>query len=320
MDKVCAVVVTYNRKELLIKCLEALRKQTRPLQGICIVDNASTDKTPELLLEKGYIKQLPPENLKKPWEKEFEIENLKDGKPIKIHYIRMHENTGGAGGFHEGMKRAYEKGYDWLWLMDDDVEPYENALEELFKYSHLSEAFQSHRIYKNGKDVLWYGYLDIFTGNMVHLDMKRFKKHLLYTNVATFEGLLIKKTVISRIGLPCKDMFIVGDDTIWGLKINLYTNLFLVKRSVFIRKTFRKKPLTPRFLYFYVRNRIVILKEIEKLYGKRYSFIRKIFDALDIIRYYLYTIRDTKNIIDSTKAVLRGLKDRKSILKKCLNY
>jgi rhamnopyranosyl-N-acetylglucosaminyl-diphospho-decaprenol beta-1,3/1,4-galactofuranosyltransferase len=119
-DSVCAVVVTYNRKNLLIECLEALRKQTRPIQGIYLIDNASTDGTPELLLEKGYISELPPENLKEPWEKEFIIQNLTNGEEIKLHYVRMHENTGGAGGFYEGVKRGYERGYDWLWLMDDD--------------------------------------------------------------------------------------------------------------------------------------------------------------------------------------------------------
>lgn len=50
-DTVCAVVVTYNRKGLLIECLEALRRQTRPLQAIYLIDNASTDGTPEFLLK-----------------------------------------------------------------------------------------------------------------------------------------------------------------------------------------------------------------------------------------------------------------------------
>ena len=55
-DTTCAVVVTYNRKELLIECLESLRKQTKPLNAIYIIDNASTDGTPNLLLEKEFIK------------------------------------------------------------------------------------------------------------------------------------------------------------------------------------------------------------------------------------------------------------------------
>ena len=52
-DTTCAVVVTYNRKELLIECLESLRSQTRPLNAIYIIDNASTDGTPNLLLAEG---------------------------------------------------------------------------------------------------------------------------------------------------------------------------------------------------------------------------------------------------------------------------
>ncbi|MEN3014688.1 MAG: glycosyltransferase, partial [bacterium] len=122
-ETICAVVVTYNRKHLLLECLEAIRKQTRPVQAIYIIDNHSIDGTPELLLEKGYINQLPPPVLTEPWEIELSISNQTNSEPIEIHYIRMHENTGGAGGFHEGLKRAYEKGYDWFWLMDDDVEP-----------------------------------------------------------------------------------------------------------------------------------------------------------------------------------------------------
>ena len=122
-DSVCAVVVTYNRRNLLIECLSALLKQTFPLQGIYLIDNASTDGTPELLLEKGYIYELPPPNLKDPWEKEFIIQNHTDSGSIKLHYVRMPKNTGSSGGFYEGVKRGYERGYDWLWLMDDDSEP-----------------------------------------------------------------------------------------------------------------------------------------------------------------------------------------------------
>ena len=101
-DTVCAVVVTYNRKNLLIECLEALRKQTRPIQGIYLIDNASSDGTPELLFEKGYIKELPLKNMSEPWVNESKINNLFNGNnTIIIHYVRMDENTGGAGGFHD---------------------------------------------------------------------------------------------------------------------------------------------------------------------------------------------------------------------------
>lgn len=125
-DSVCGVVVTFNRKELLKDCLKALIEQTRPLDAILIVDNASTDNTPQILLEMGYIQQLPPEKNSEPYKTEFmsKIKNL-ENESIKIIYIRMNENTGGAGGFHMGQKHAFELGYDWIWLMDDDGYPIE---------------------------------------------------------------------------------------------------------------------------------------------------------------------------------------------------
>ena len=102
-----------------------------PLDAIYIVDNASIDDTLKLLSNNGYIKELPPENLNNNWENTSEILNLVNEKEITIHYVRMHENTGGSGGFYEGIKRAFEQGYDWLWLMDNDSEPQKDALKKL---------------------------------------------------------------------------------------------------------------------------------------------------------------------------------------------
>ena len=70
-ERVCAVLVTFNRKTLLRTCLNSLLKQTRPIDQILIVDNASSDGTPELLREE--FPQLP--------------------------LLRLDRNTGGAGGF-----------------------------------------------------------------------------------------------------------------------------------------------------------------------------------------------------------------------------
>ncbi|HEY7014396.1 MAG TPA: glycosyltransferase, partial [Streptosporangiaceae bacterium] len=41
--RVAAVVVTYNRRELLLESLAAVTSQTRPPDAVIVVDNASTD-------------------------------------------------------------------------------------------------------------------------------------------------------------------------------------------------------------------------------------------------------------------------------------
>ncbi len=105
--RVCAAVVTYNRKELLVECLEALRAQTRPLGRIHLVDNASSDGTHELLSARGL---------------------LEDGL---IAYERSASNLGGAGGFARAIENARSGECDWIWVMDDDTAPRPDALERL---------------------------------------------------------------------------------------------------------------------------------------------------------------------------------------------
>jgi GT2 family glycosyltransferase len=241
-DKVCAVVVTYNRKNLLVECLESLRKQSRPIQGIYIIDNASTDGTPELLLEKGYISELPPQNLKESWEKEFSIQNLTDREDIKLHYVRMRENTGGAGGFYEGVKRGYERGYDWLWLMDDDAEPKEDALESLsiyFKNSNIVGLAGSvllpngtiainHRVKINLKNISF--------SIQIPLQLEEYQKQTVEIDMASFVGLSVKRNAIEKIGFPKKDFFIHHDDAEYCIRLRSIGKILLVPKSVIFHK------------------------------------------------------------------------------------
>ncbi|RLG10995.1 family 2 glycosyl transferase [Candidatus Pacearchaeota archaeon] len=246
-ETVCAVVVTYNRKELLIECLESLRKQTRLLDAIYLIDNASTDGTPKLLLEKGYIKELPPENLPKPWEKEFEIKNLTDKQTIKLHYVRMHENTGGAGGFYEGIKRAYKKGYDWFWLMDDDGEPKEDALEKLSVYFNKENisALAGGIILPDGEICYNHrGFIDlrnIYPLIQKPLEKEKYKELVEEIDMASFVGILVNKKAIEKMGYPKKEFFIHHDDVEYCIRLRKVGQILLVPDSIIIHKESVKK-------------------------------------------------------------------------------
>ena len=102
---VCAVVLTFNRKALLLECLRALLGQTRPVDRVIVVDNASSDGTTKLLRAEGLLE--------------------------RVEYVRLERNLGGAGGFHRGMEEARRGDWDWIWVMDDDAEPRPDALERL---------------------------------------------------------------------------------------------------------------------------------------------------------------------------------------------
>lgn len=235
-EKICAVVVTYNRKELLLDCLNALRGQTTLLDAIYIIDNFSNDGTPQVLLDNKYINILPPEELKEPWETTSQIsDNLSN---IIIHYLRIDKNTGGAGGFYEGIKRAYEKGYDWVWLMDDDAKPDRYALEALIdKYKEdrqRNKCFVSIATDEE-KNLLSWG-IGIILDGKTHIfeylkDVPSDKE--LKAPWASFLGLLIPKEIIKDVGLPKKEYFIWGDDVEYSFRIwNAGYEIYYVKNSL----------------------------------------------------------------------------------------
>lgn len=228
-ETVCAVVVTYNRKVLLLECLEALRKQTRPLDAIYIIDNASIDDTPEILLENDYIPKVPPLNLTEPWETSFLINNLH--KPeinsqllINIHYVRMHENTGGAGGFYEGVKRGYEKSYDWLWLMDDDGLAEKNTLEQLLSSSSINnlKAIGSTVICRDNKKQIAGPFNDMKTDEFF---LKYGDNNIIYNTLPTFNDALYHRSVIKKVGYPDKNLFIWGDEDDFRNRVKKYFNI-----------------------------------------------------------------------------------------------
>src|SRR3989339_2181349 len=103
--KIAAVVVTFNRLTLLQECIESLRNQTHTLDEIIIVNNSSTDGT---------------------------LEWLNAQKDLTVI---TQENSGSAGGQYTGIKTAYEKGYDWILLFEDELIAESSALEILLKYT-----------------------------------------------------------------------------------------------------------------------------------------------------------------------------------------
>lgn len=220
----CAVVVTFNRRELLLECLQGLVSQSMPLASIIIVDNASTDDTSASLFEAGFINTLPPKEIDEPFEIEFETDFLDvKGNNIHIKYTYMHENTGGSGGFQYGIKRAYEAGFDYIWIMDDDVKARSNALENALKklignsdiIIQNSREYSDGTLYEFGSKNNYFNYIHKIKYNWEEL------KYLEEYEVpfCSFEGLIIPRNAIGRVGLPNAKFFISFDDTDYGYRL-----------------------------------------------------------------------------------------------------
>ena len=280
-ESIAAVIVTHNRKELFFKCLDALFKQDRPLDAIFIIDNDSTDGTPELLYKKKIIETLPNLNI----NEDQQTKNIiKEGstfcnqKDVEIIYIRK-QNDGSSGGFHEGMKQAYNSGYDWIWFMDDDVIPNKSCLLKLaenFEFSHVLIPLRldingnvndsTTILYKkpNILSKLWSFSFGTFKSGIRIEDIIDPSTHVILENFA-FEGPMINRQVIEKVGLSAKNLFILYDDTEYALRIQRYnaSKILLVSDAILVRMLahIKQNKSNNWKLFFEIRNSIAVTKK-----------------------------------------------------------
>ena len=290
----CAVIVTYNRRLLLSQCLESLTKQSRALDAIFLIDNASSDGTSEMLIEKGYMKNVPVELNSDDFEKESMIENSFNQGETKFYYIRMKENTGGAGGFHEGVKRAYEMGYDWLWLMDDDTVPEEDALEKLHDHCAEENVYALACVVKDADgaiQLLHRGYFNlknVFPLIQEPLSADAYSKQdSIEIDFASFVGVLIHSSVIKEVGFPKKEFFSQHDDLEYFMRLKKVGKVLLITNSIVIHKEqtessrinknilWRKSPRIPYdrlWVLFYFHRNLIWLGKTNTLRRWRFYF------------------------------------------------
>lgn len=211
MSKIYAVVLTYNRKDLLARCLDAIYAQTRPCDGVIVIDNASTDGTEEMLSQSRH--------------------------PF-LQVYALSSNVGASGGFNAGFRIAYQSGADFVWMMDDDVMAEPDALEKLEEADALlqredidhafvlSTAFTEHWMITNSPS------LDERLNQVRYQNWPLTLRHgMVPIRRATFVSILVPRSTLAEYGVPLAPMFIWGEDSEFTLRITQKSPGFLVGAS-----------------------------------------------------------------------------------------
>lgn len=284
MSKITAVVVTFNRLKLLQRVIASLQKQSVHIHDIIIVNNGSTDGTKEWL-----------------------------DKQNKLHIIHQ-ENVGGSGGFYRGIQEASKTECDWIWCLDDDVFPSEHCLENLLIYASKDNKIGiacPHRL-MSGKT---------FTGEAKTLNLSNpFKdmhdNGLMPEDVEAnetvdivgmaFEGPLIKKEVVEKIGLPNKELFILYDDTDYSYRTILEGYRVIVVRDALMDKydfqsqsSYREDKIKNKWkLAYHLRNTAYFGHRYGKNIGVKYlaamPFILRMYGAItfNFFKGHKYSVSD----------------------------
>lgn len=288
MDKVIAIIVSYNRKKLLKEAIEHLLEQTYQGLDILVVDNASTDGTKEYITE--YIDQ------------------------NKIAYFNTGANLGGAGGFSKGIRIGVEKGYDYLWIMDDDTMAEPDALSQLMSAKEkLNNSFGF-----LCSDVRW------IDGKACAMNIPNVEKDwyedtqllqqgLLKVSQCSFVSCFFSAKVVKEVGLPIKEFFIWGDDAEYTKRISMKFPSYFVSNSKVIHKMANNTPTdivkeSPDrlFRYNYSYRNMYYVKKLEG--GKLNMFMfhyRTFLEILAIIR------SDGKGKWKKIKTIMHSMHQRK---------
>lgn len=310
-ESVVAVVVTYNRKDLLLQCLSGLARQSRPLDGLVLVDNASSDGTPRLLHEQGLVDA--------PFQDDIPEIQERVGRPslfggrIPVVVLRMNENTGGSGGFHEGLKRAYLEGADWIWLMDDDIEPDPGCLAGLLPFSELSLCLHPRKYFSDGISHDWEGYYDLRTGRRIFQDDPSFRKGFAFctTNTGCFEGMLVHRKIVDAIGYPDRRFFIGMDDSLYGFMAHFHTPVLYLRDPFVVKKVPSPKgyaPISNRSLYYGMRNAFLFRESFDRLVPE-HRWRRTFYLGVKFVDYALNILQNRDRKIEGYRWLLKGLRD-----------
>ncbi len=289
--RVCAVLVTYNRKQLLLEVLHDLAAQTYPVSAILIYDNASQDGTPEFLKENGVIAA---------WRTDQTVQS--EWKGIQIFYTRSASNLGGSGGFANVFRIAAGMDYDCVWAMDDDVSPDRDCLETLMKYlTRDAQLCLPCRTDENYQDYAIVGY-DLKNPLLMNLTQMKTKIpsdaiRTPYINVVDMplEGPLMTMQLIRKIGVPDDQYFIMFDDTDFAHRAAQYTQLRYVTETRLHRRLASRAQQTEVQEwnwkeYYLLRNQF----RFDRKYGRNF-LVRKFRPALSKTAKIISARRQKKN-------------------------
>ena len=319
MNRPAIVIVTFKRQELLAQLLESIGGSSVPLWRVFVVDNENSGLTGRMVADFG-------KKLDGLWGATDDDPDS-EGGTSRVVYLPMGENTGGAGGFSAGVKRAFDLGAEWFWVMDDDVAVEPDGLAKLARWSEEADAVMGlRRDFDDGhffwQHRFWPG-LAIY--NPFSRDSWRPGERYKLCNALCFEGGFFSRRVVEKAGLPDPRFFIYLDDACYGYVASHVTDVYYVPDYVLSRRreVANKEIGNVRQLnsasdmtrYYITRNR-AYLARYAKVYGEYNPVLYAVGTLANFAKELLrILIVDRSHLKSGWARLWAGYKDSKQILR-----
>lgn len=270
MRRPAIVIVTFKRQELLAQLFDSIAKLTVPAWRVVVVDNENSPQTTKMVSDLS-------ERLNGLWGATTDDPDS-EGGTSRVVYDPQKENTGGAGGFSEGVRRAFELGAEWFWVMDDDVAVEPDGLETLGRWSREADAIMGQRRDFDGGHFFWQHrfWTSLAIYNPFSRDAWRDGERYKEANALCFEGSFFSRRLVSKIGLPDPRFFIYLDDACYGYVASKAGKVIYVPDYVLSRRrevankeigNIRQLNSTSDMTRYYITRNRAYLARYYKLYG-----------------------------------------------------
>lgn len=246
------ILVNWNGGEFTIPCIKSLLASTVVPNKIVVIDNASTDGSPEL------IKENCPE----------------------ITLIKNESNLGFTGANNIGIRYLLGENVDYIWLLNNDTEVHPHCLGNLLKeYEDNPDiaATTGKILYPNRKTIWYGGSIFSYWSLSVHHRGAMKEDHGQYDqaeDVPFISGccMMVRRGAIEKVGLLDHNFFAYSEDFDWcirakraGLRLRYVPQAILYhKVSASLNKhrgMVTGGSSSPFAIYLIYKNRLLIIRK-----------------------------------------------------------
>ena len=300
--KVNVMILNWNRKEVLLESLNAVKQLEYPLYEIIVVDNASTDGS---------------------------VEAVKEKFP-DVTVIENDKNYGAIGGKNIGLRKAMESPVDYIYMVDNDIVGAKDSLSKLIEVAEhdAQVGMVGAMMYDMSKPdiILSAGGTIDYTENVsrgrgdAQQDVGQFSK----TEPVDYlwgGALLARKSVLETVGLF--DPGYIGywfEDTDLSVRVRKsgYKILFCPFAKVWHKPHATIEQFSFRKKYLATRNAIRFMKKHAPFYG----WVKYLFFAIAGLPYALMRDllkgRSPQGVWGKAKGIFDGILNRDKAVEKIL--
>ncbi|WP_409303474.1 glycosyltransferase family 2 protein [Peribacillus sp. SCS-155] len=286
------ILLNWNGYHDTFECLKSLESLTYPNFHVFVVDNASYDDS--------FIKLTSDQE-----SGEFNI---------NITLIQSGSNLGCAGGNNVGFRTAYEQGFDYYWMLNNDTYVEPDSLSKLIEVMDRDKkiGIVGSKIYNANNNLLWFagGSINPYLGTSTPfgIDEEDCGQYDKMKEVDFIVGcsMLFRKEVIQLIGFLEEDYFIYYEDTDWNIRAKKAGwKIVYVPESIVYHKessSTKSADLSPYYAYYLIRNGYLMVSRN----NAKYKWIAFLYLFFRVIKFHILYVIKSDNKAKRSSMILKG--------------